>query len=327
MFNKNNTLKEISQNPVLAPYADKFVAGLDLSGSPFFEKTIYELSAAHIFYGYSLLNGFNRLYEAASEGTFCYKLYSEDEIKDDPKKDQACFMLFSSMDPDADNRPFVVCVPGGGNVQIWNMTEGFPIANHYNQLGYHVVILNYRYGGPGLYPAPLEDMAKLLDIIDDRQKELHLWAGHYFTIGFSAGAYLINTWGTSNHGYLSYGKPKPVINVSVYGFVSWKGVRDNWHIDSFGINTHGLPIDEVAKTDWNVEDHLDVFPPTYILHGDNDHSCDCNNSLILADALKEAGIPYVLEIGKGMDHGFGEALFSSLRGYLERTINFLNDHM
>lgn len=35
-------------------------------------------------------------------------------------------------------------------------------------------------------------------------------------------------------------------------------------------------------------------------------------------------IPYEFEIGHGMDHGFGEALFSELRGWIERSVAFLN---
>ncbi len=324
MFTRKNTLKEIMTDPRIAPYADRFVAGLDLEPAPFYEMTIEEISRQRIFHGYSMLNGFHRLLEAIQEGPFRYPLYTEAEIEADPKKKEACLMYFPSMDPDADARPFLVCVPGGGNVQIWNITEGFPIANHYNQLGYHVVILNYRIGGEKLYPAPLEDMAQLHRYIEAHKEELHLQAGHYFTAGFSAGGYLTNSWCTDNHGYAAYGLPRPIMNISVYGFASWKGVREGWDIGSWSMTTHGLSLEEAAKSDWNVEDHISTFPPTYILHGDSDHSCDCINSFILADALKASGIPYVLEVGHGMDHGFGEALFSELRGWIERSVNWLN---
>ena len=144
MFTRKNTLKEIMTDPRIAPYADRFIVGLDLKQAPFYGSTIEEISRQRIFHGYSLLNGFNRLLEAAEEGDFTYPLYTEEEIKADPRKEEAYFMYFPSMDPDADERPFLVCVPGGGNTQIWNISEGFPIANHYNQLGYHVVVLNYR---------------------------------------------------------------------------------------------------------------------------------------------------------------------------------------
>ena len=324
MFTRKNTLKEIMTDPRIAPYADRFIVGLDLKQAPFYGSTIEEISRQRIFHGYSLLNGFNRLLEAAEEGDFTYPLYTEEEIKADPRKEEAYFMYFPSMDPDADERPFLVCVPGGGNTQIWNISEGFPIANHYNQLGYHVVVLNYRVGGKKLYPAPLADMAQLLRYIEAHKAELHLNAGHYFIAGFSAGGYLVDSWCTDNHGYPAYGLPAPIINISVYGFVSWRGVRTGHDVGGWGMTTHGLSLEEAAASDWNVEDHISSFPPTYILHGDNDHACDFINSRILADALQNAGIPYEFEIGHGMDHGFGEALFSELRGWIERSVAFLN---
>ena len=66
---------------------------------------------------------------------------------------------------------------------------------------------------------------------------------------------------------------------------------------------------------------------TISVHSRRPISCtgiDFINSRILADALQNAGIPYEFEIGHGMDHGFGEALFSELRGWIERSVAFLN---
>ena len=187
-----------------------------------------------------------------------------------------------------------------------------------------MVVLNYRVGGKKLYPAPLADMAQLLRYIEAHKAELHLNAGHYFIAGFSAGGYLVDSWCTDNHGYPAYGLPAPIINISVYGFVSWRGVRTGHDVGGWSMTTHGFSLEEAAESDWNVEDHISSFPPTYILHGDNDHACDFINSRILADALQNAGIPYEFEIGHGMDHGFGEALFSELRGWIERSVAFLN---
>ena len=328
MFTKKNTFRELVTDPRLAPYAGHFISGQDLTEFPFYEMTVEEISRRHYIYGYLLLNSFNRLLEAVGDGNYFCPLYSEEEIRNDPGKAEACFLLLPSMDDRADERPFLVCVPGGGNTQVWNMSEGFPIAAHFNQLGYHAVVLNYRHGGRGLYPAPLEDMARLLQVIEARKDELHLNAGHYFTAGFSAGGYVVNSWGTTNHGYAFYGLPKPVMNISVYGFASWRSVQDNEVaalVDSFGIVSHDRTVKELAASDWNVEDHVDGFPPSFILHGDHDRSCDYQNSLILADALEKAGIPYRLEIGKGMDHGFCDAMFSPLRGWPERAVNFLNE--
>lgn len=322
MFTKKNTLQEVMENPKNAPYASLFVTKADLTQHPMYKMSFEELSKCRMFHGYSLLSGVNRLLEAVEDGEFCYRLYSEKEIQAEPKKGEACFLHFSSMDPGADERPFIVIVPGGGNVEQWNLTEGFPIAAQFNRMGYHAVILIHRVGGPKLYPAPMDDMAQLLRQIEARKEELSLNAGHYITVGFSAGGYVVNTWSGSAHGYQTYSLPKPEMNISVYGFVSWRNVRPDWNIDDFGITTHGLTTREAAKTNWNVEDSVSSFPPTYIIHGGADQACDWMNSYVLSNALQEAGIPQVLEIGRGTNHGFGEGCFTPLRGWIERAVNF-----
>ena len=38
MFTRKNTLKEIMTDPRIAPYADRFVVGLDLKQAPFYQK-------------------------------------------------------------------------------------------------------------------------------------------------------------------------------------------------------------------------------------------------------------------------------------------------
>ena len=114
-------------NPRIAPYADRFVVGLDLKKTPFYEMTIDELSKQHIFYGYSMLNGFNRLAEAAEEGPFKYPLYTQEEIEADPKKGDVCFMYFPSMDPDADTRPFLISVPG--DIMSLSLITGSAVRN------------------------------------------------------------------------------------------------------------------------------------------------------------------------------------------------------
>lgn len=118
---------------------------------------------------------------------------------------------------------------------------------------------------------------------------------------------------------------KPEMNTSVYGFTSWKHVREGWNIEEFAETTYGLSIKEIAQTDWNVEESVSTFPLAYILHGDDDHACDVLNSQVLADALKNAGIPHVLELGKGTDHGFGEGYFTPLRGWIERAVNYYEE--
>ena len=79
------------------------------------------------------MNGFNRLLEAAEEGDFTYPLYTEEEIKADPRKEEAYFMYFHPWIRMRMRDLSLFVFPGGGNAQIWNISEEFPIANHYNR--------------------------------------------------------------------------------------------------------------------------------------------------------------------------------------------------
>ena len=322
MFTEKSTLKEIMTHPLIAPLAPYFVENMDLSSQPMYEMTLQESYKNGGMNIYSIMNGCNRLLRALEEGPCVYPLYSEAECAEDPKKKHVFFLHFPSADPNAGKRPFVVIVPGGGNVNVWNISEGFPIAAHFNTLGFDAVVLTYRVVGPGLYPAPLDDMARLLSYIREHKEALSLNPDRYFTIGHSAGAYLIAQWSSDYHGYRFYGFPKPELCIPVYCPVSWKFFAEKGNHDGFALSTHGLTVKEAAESPWNIEEHVSIYPPTYIVHAEGDTLVDPENSRILDRALTEAGIPHILDIGKGSEHGFAEGNDCSLRGYMERAVNF-----
>ena len=74
----------------------------------------------------NLERGFTRLLAAAESGDYYYSLYSEEESLADPVKRNANFVYLPSSDEAAGDRPFILLVPGGGFVNVWNLTEGCP---------------------------------------------------------------------------------------------------------------------------------------------------------------------------------------------------------
>ena len=74
----------------------------------------------------NLERGFTRLLAAAESGDYYYSLYSEEESLADPVKRNANFVYLPSSDEAAGDRPFILLVPGGGFVNVWNLTEGWP---------------------------------------------------------------------------------------------------------------------------------------------------------------------------------------------------------
>ena len=111
--------------------------------------------------------------------------------------------------PGADARPYLLLVPGGGFVNVWNLTEGWPIAEQFNRLGYHVMILTYQVeASEKLLEKNMEDFARALRLIRENEARFRVRADSYITCGFSAGGYLVCLWNT-RMGYRAFGLPQP----------------------------------------------------------------------------------------------------------------------
>ena len=325
MFTDNNTLKDVMEHPLLKDMAPYFVENLDLTKELPYSMSFKEAHKNGSWNVYSSINGFNRLLEAAESGDWCYPLYSAEEIAEEEKKKHAFFVWFPSLDPNANKRPFVMVVPGGGHVNVWNATEGYPIAAHFNRLGYHCFILTYRVIGPALYPKPLEDMARALTIIREKAEHFDIDPERYITVGFSAGAQLVGQWSTDNHGYSVYGLPRPVLNIPVYGGFSFKLYPADGSRDKGTMNLLGMTTKEAAASDWNACEHLKNYPPTYLAHAEGDKLVSIEQSYNMKRHLDAAGIPNVLDTCKGCGHGFAEGNDTPMKGWIERAVLFLEN--
>ena len=156
-----NTLGDLLSNPKIRPVAQDAIRRRNLKEEELWNMTLSQLKEEHFFSG-EINDGIRRLYEAADTGDWYYPLYSEKECDEDEARRGVSLVWFPSADPEADNRPFMLVVPGGGFVNVWNLTEGWPIAEQYNRCGYHAFILTYQVGeeaGNGLLQKNMEDFA------------------------------------------------------------------------------------------------------------------------------------------------------------------------
>ena len=117
-------------------------------------------------------------------------------------------------------KPFIILNAGGGYTSVCTMIEAFPTAVHFNKMGYHVFCLNYRTGGRGVMPKPLDDMAAACRYIFAHKEQFGLRGEEYIAGGFSAGGSLTAIWGTESRGYKHYGVKKPLALFLVYPVVS-----------------------------------------------------------------------------------------------------------
>ncbi len=322
MLYENEKLGTLLSDPRITPVASKAICNRDLSIEPLWDKTLSQLRNEQIFSG-EIGKGFERLYQAAETGEWYYPLYNESECEEDPNRKKVNVVWFPSKDPEADDRPFIFLVPGGGFVNVWNLTEGWPIAEQFNRYGYHVLILTYQVDGEEkLLEKDMQDFARALRFIKENEKKFHLRGDRYITCGFSAGGYLICLWNTKK-GYSLYGIPKPQASFPVYPVISLKDkIR---YADDDPVTSHrlyGCSTAEAALSDYEIPDHVEGFPPCAIFVAAEDDVVSPENSRMLAAALEKQKIPCRLEIGPNGSHGFADGSGMCMDGWTQRAVHW-----
>ncbi len=319
---ENMTLGELLSDPRIAPIAESAIRNRDLKKEPLWDKTLNQLKSEHFFTGEIGL-GFERLYRAADAGSWYFPLGSEEERAKDPALAGTSLVRLSSEDPAADERPWILLVPGGGFVNVWNLTEGWPIAEQFNRLGYHVFILTYQLESQkGLLEKNMEDFARALNFIGDHAKEFHVDRDRYITCGFSAGGYLVCLWNTKK-GYPAFHLPKPQAVFPIYPVTSLKErIRYGSSDPESSLRLYGCSIEEAAGTDFEIPEHAESFPPCALFLAAGDELVDPQNSILLADSLKRLGIPCRLEIGPVGGHGFADGSGTCMAGWTQRAIRW-----
>lgn len=321
---KDKTLKEILENPLIAEIAPDAIKRWDLSQEEFYHWSLQEI--ADKMGWRSLEKGFRKLYEVAESGEYYFKLYSEEECKDSPEKENVNIVYFPSEDTEASERPFILLVPGGGFVNVWNLTEGWPIAQQFNELGYHVFILTYQVGIEGTAVKAMDDMARAMEVIASQKERFSVNPDNYITCGFSAGGYIICLWNTEK-GYSSFDIAKPKVCFPVYPLTSYRILdADEWDEgedkDEFVSMGVGCTMEEACNSCFEIPLHVDGFPPTALFLASEDDLVDPEHSGRLAQALHNAGIPCELEIGATGGHGFADGVGMCMEGWPKRAISW-----
>jgi acetyl esterase/lipase len=225
----------------------------------------------------------------------------------------------------------IVVFPGGGYSHLSDVKEGSAVAEWLNSLGVTAFVLKYRLGMRYHAPAPLLDAARAVRIVRAQAKEWNLDPNRIGVLGFSAGGHLAATLGT----HFDAGKAdasdavdrvssRPDLLILVYpvitmGEFTHAGSKKNLLGDS--------PSPDLIK---NYSNELWVTkdtPPTFLVHSVADPGVPVENSLLFADALRKAGVPFEIHLYEKGPHGFGLApddpILSSWPG---RCADWLSSH-
>ncbi len=320
----DKTFKELIENPLIKEIAPDAISKWDLTKEEFYNMTIRDIDEKMGWKGVDA--GLERLIELSKRGKYYYKLYSEEECLECPEKATRNFVFMPSDDVSANDRPFILLVPGGGFVNVWSLTEGWPVAKEFNDLGYHVVILTYRVKTDASAVKAMDDIARAMEIIEENKNEMHIDPKSYITCGFSAGGYIVCLWNTEL-GYRLHNISKPLGCFPVYPATSYRLMdAEEWDEgedkDEFARSGLGVSMEEACNSCFEIPMHVEGFPKTAIFVAAGDELVDPEHSKLLAKALDEAKIPCRLEVGPTGGHGFANGAGMCMEGWTKRAIEW-----
>ena len=316
-------LGTLLSEPSIEPIAAMAICNRDLAKEALWNETLTELKEKE-FFSSDVGSGIERLYRAAKTGDWFFPLYSAAECADDPARGKVNLVWLPSSDEGADGRPFILLVPGGGFVNVWSLTEGWPVAQQFNRLGYHVFVLTYQLeGSRKLLEKDMQDFARALHFIKEHEEKFHLAGDKYITCGFSAGGYLVCLWNTGM-GYRRFGLPKPQAVFPIYPLVSLnQRIRFERDEPDLAMRLFGCSYEEAAAMDYEIPEHAEGFPPCAIFVTAEDELVSPDHSRILAAALEKLGIPCRLEIGPTGGHGFADGTDTCMDGWTQRALEWV----
>ncbi len=203
----------------------------------------------------------------------------------------------------------VIVVPGGGYAGRAEH-EKWPIADFFNQAGFHAFVLDYRVS-PHRHPEPLLDAQRAIRMVRSNASEWKVKPDRIAILGFSAGGHLTASTGV----FFEPGKPDasdPVERVSsrpdalvlCYPVIS---SRDFGHRGSFE-NLLGKEATEAEMAKLSLEDQVrDDTPPAFLWSTADDAAVPVENSFQFARALRMKEIPFEMHIYPKGPHGLGLA--------------------
>lgn len=202
-------------------------------------------------------------------------------------------------------RPAVLILPGGA-YRWTSPREAEPVALRFAARGWVPFVLEYSCA-PAAFPVALREAAMAMKYIRDNAERLEIDPHMVAALGFSAGGHLCGTLGTLwDAPEVANIAPAHIVRPDALALcypvaVSW----GNTHAESFAHISGGDPelckrlsLDSLVRPD---------MPPVFLWHTRDDQSVPCRNSIVLAQALDEAGISFTFHLYRHGQHGLSTA--------------------
>jgi len=255
-----------------------------------------------------------RLWPGAAPGseqvTFTEKIT---ERSQDPKKPDRIYtqIVEPSMAvhrPAQPNGAAVIVAPGGGYSRIVIDKEGPDTSAWLNRIGITSFVLKYRLPDEGHangQDVALQDAQRAVRVIRAHAKEWGLDPARIGFLGYSAGGHLAAalTFFSDKRIYAPVDaadelSARPDFSVLGYATAGGRGTPP--------ATLEGLRPSQRLRWDYKIEAAPGkTYPPTFLLHADDDPTVPGENSAIIYLALKQAKTPTEMHVFKRGGHGFG----------------------
>lgn len=209
-------------------------------------------------------------------------------------------------------RPCVIVVPGGG-YRIVSPSEGEIVAKKFYDKGYQTFVCTYTVNITGTAPLkdqPLKDLGRAVRFIRKHAECFGIAPDKIAVCGFSAGGHLCGSLCVhyedleeKNPDYTGY-SARPDAGIFCYPVISSERFG---HSDSFrmllGENASEEELEYVSLEKQVTEN----MPPCFLWQTATDELVPVENSYLMAQALKERGIPFAHHVFSQGRHGLSLA--------------------
>lgn len=235
-----------------------------------------------------------------------------------------------------DHRIGLVICPGGGYTHL-SPREGELMALRLASRGVSCFVLNYHLA-PHRYPTQLFDAAQAVAYVRSHAEAFHIRPDRIAIMGFSAGGHVagsLGVWWQDAHLMAQAGatpeEARPNAMVLCYPVIT---AGEKAHRGSFiALTGSEDPADHLP---YSLESHVSpAAPPTFLWHTWQDGAVPVENTLLMAQALKAAGVQAEVHIYPFGGHGLAMAdettavpgyegqIIPEVQGWLEDAFRFL----
>lgn len=236
-----------------------------------------------------------------------YKEFGVERKENERKGFLKCCLLEQTGEICAERRhPAMLVIPGGGYVHT-SAREAEPVALKYTAENYNAFILDYSCN-EAKYPSAFREAAMAMCYIRKNADALFVNPDCVAAVGFSAGGHLLGCISilhkSEELNFLGECKSfvRPDASLFIYPVVTSGKSAHRGSFDSLCGNNEEL------KKFLSLENRVDKdSAPAFIVSTFNDGCVPVKNSLLLADAYENSGVPFTVHIFEKGQHGLSVA--------------------